>query len=184
MALKKWVRKNGKLVETSVSVAPTKNRTTQPVKARPIGGNTQQMQKKLAGQFKGAKARNAMTSGFTAGVQKAKAENAGRVRSAQVQARNMARPKTTGSVQANMAKTAAAAKAKQIGKPVAGPTPKKPPLNTAKPKKSTFATVKSGDTLSAIAKRNGLTLSQFKALNKGRIKNANKIYSGQKYRVK
>lgn len=43
-------------------------------------------------------------------------------------------------------------------------------------------TVKAGDTLSAIASRFGTTVSKLVALNN--IKNANKIYAGQKLRVK
>lgn len=45
-----------------------------------------------------------------------------------------------------------------------------------------YYTVKSGDTLSGIAKKNGTTVKQLQAWND--IKNPNKIYVGQKLRVK
>ena len=63
----------------------------------------------------------------------------------------------------------------------------KPATNsTSKPASSTavYYTVKSGDTLSAIAKRYGVTVNSIMALNKSLIKNANVIRVGWKIRIK
>lgn len=63
----------------------------------------------------------------------------------------------------------------------------KPAVNsTSKPASSTavYYTVKSGDTLGAIAKRYGVTVNSIMALNKSLIKNANVIRAGWKIRVK
>ena len=52
-----------------------------------------------------------------------------------------------------------------------------------KPKETaTYYTIKKGDTLTAIAKKYGTTVAKLKKLNN--IPNANKIYAGQKIRVK
>lgn len=56
--------------------------------------------------------------------------------------------------------------------------------NTTVPKESAiYYTVKAGDTLTAIARRNGTTILNILQLNKD-IKDPNKIYVGQKIRVK
>ena len=57
--------------------------------------------------------------------------------------------------------------------------------NTTVPKDDAaiYYTVKAGDTLTAIARRNGTTVLRILELNKN-ISNPNKIYVGQKIRVK
>lgn len=57
------------------------------------------------------------------------------------------------------------------------------PTTTAKPlPKSTTVKVKSGDTLSAIAKRNGTTVAKLAQLNN--ITNVNRIYAGSTLRIR
>lgn len=49
---------------------------------------------------------------------------------------------------------------------------------------ATYYTIKSGDTLTAIAKKYGTTIAKIKELNPSIIKDVNKIYAGDKIRVK
>ena len=49
---------------------------------------------------------------------------------------------------------------------------------------ATYYTVRYGDTLSEIASKYGTSVNKIMSLNKGTISNANKIYKGQKIRVK
>ncbi|MBR1750287.1 MAG: LysM peptidoglycan-binding domain-containing protein [Ruminococcus sp.] len=51
-------------------------------------------------------------------------------------------------------------------------------------KKKKYYTIKKGDTLTAIAKKYGTTVDKLMALNKGKIKDKDLIYAGEKIRVK
>lgn len=87
------------------------------------------------------------------------------------------------------------------GKPSTLPASPKPPVTPAKPKppvkplppaskpKASYVTIKKGDSLSAIAKRAGISMTTLKKLNptfwtNKKYKNGNLIWAGGKVRVK
>ncbi len=76
---------------------------------------------------------------------------------------------------------AAPADKPKAAEPARKPAPPAPKKTHAAPKKQRVYTVKSGDTLSGIGQRFGVSWQKIYAANKGKIKDPDLIYPGQEF---